>query len=106
QYPKRAVIKSAVRMLFLADQSVAPCYVKVAVRNIAVGELLMEERESIVAMFFERIWRDHYEIGARFGNLRIILLQRSSHAGGSVSMISVTVLGGKDEFLMTRGHLM
>lgn len=101
QYPKRAVVESAMRMLLLADQPVAPRYVKVAVRNIEVRELLAEERERIFAMSFKRIGRDHYEIGSRFKNIRIILLQRSSHAGGSVRVIPVTILARENQFFVT-----
>jgi hypothetical protein len=106
QDPERAIVKSAVGMLFPADQSVAPRDVKVAVRDVEVGKLLAEERESIFAMFFERIGRDHYEIGSRFKNLRVILLQRSSDAGGSVRVISVAILSRENEFLVSRGQLM
>src|SRR5574341_2679852 len=93
-------------MLFLADQAVAPRDVEITVRNVEVGEFLAEERESIFAMFFERIGRDHDEIRSRLKNFRIILLQRSSHAGGSVRVISVTILGCENEFLMSRRQLM
>jgi len=88
-------------MLLFADQSIAPRYVKVAVRDVEVRKLLAEERESIFAMRFERIGRDHYEIGSRFKNFRIILLQRSSHAGGSIRVISVAILARENQFLMT-----
>jgi hypothetical protein len=43
------------RMLLLAGQPVAPRDVKVAVRDIEIREFLAEERESVLAMFFERI---------------------------------------------------
>ena len=92
-------------MLLCADQSIASRYVKVAVRDVAVRKLFAEEREGVFAMGFERIGRDHYEIGSRFENFRIILLQRSSHAGGSVRVITVTVLARENQFLVMRCQL-
>jgi hypothetical protein len=50
-------------MLLVADQPVAPRYIKVPIRDIEIREFLAEERQSIFAMFFESIGRDHYEIG-------------------------------------------
>ena len=105
QYPERAIVKSPVGMLFFSDQAVAPRDVEGAVRNVEVRKCLAEERERVLAMLFERIGRDHYKLGSRLKNFCIILLQRSSHAGGSVRVISVTILGRENEVLMPRGEL-
>src|SRR5512145_424438 len=92
-------------MLVLAEQAVAPRDVEVAVRNEEIRKIFAEERERVLAVLFEGVGRNHDEFGACIENLRIILLQRSSHAGGSVRVISVTVLSRENEFLMPRCEL-
>src|SRR5262245_55036502 len=57
-------------------------------------------------MFFERIGRDHYQISSDLKYFRIVVLQRSSHAGGSVRVISVTILGGENQSIIPLGQLM
>ncbi len=95
------MVEAAMGVFLFADQSIATCYIEIAVRDIKVRQLFTEKRKSIFTVFFPRIWRDHEEIGSRPKDLRIILLQRSSHAGGSVGMILITVLAHENELLTT-----
>lgn len=93
-------------MLFLAEQAIALRDVEGAVRNVEIREFRAEELERVLAMLFEGVGRDHDEIGVRLQNLRVILLQRSSQAGGSVGVISVTILSGENQIVMPRGEFM
>lgn len=99
--PKRALVETAVGVLFFSTKPVPTCYLQIAVRDKKIGKLLAEKCQSVFAVFFQRIGRDHYELSPRPEDLCIILLQRSSHARCSVRVIPVTVLAHKNQFLMT-----
>src|SRR5690242_14356848 len=92
-------------MLFLAEQTVAARDVETTVGDVEIGKVFAEESERVLAMLFQRIGRDHDEIGVRLQYLGIILLQRSGHAGCSVGMIAVTVLARENEISMPLGEL-
>jgi hypothetical protein len=105
QDPKRTIIETAVGVFFFSDQSIAARYIEITVRDIEVRKFLTEKCKSILAVLFQRIGGDHYEIGPYSTDLSIILLQRSSHAGCSVGVILVTVLAHENKFLITFSEL-
>jgi hypothetical protein len=49
EYPERAIIVTAVRMLILAQQTVAARYIEAIVRNKQIGQFCAEERQRIIA---------------------------------------------------------
>ncbi len=95
--PEGAVVEPPVRVLFGVQEAVSASDLTARIRREKVGELFAEELQAVAGVILPRVGADGHQLGAGSADLRVVLLQRSSEAGGSIGMEPVAVVADQDQ---------